>query len=168
MNKKRVSIFILILFLLSLGLLFLIQKISRPTSLGNTWVINATPPKTITLDGKTIDVTLAKTNAQLAKGLGGVTKMAANEGMLFVLPTPNSHTPFWMKDMIIPIDIIWINDEKVVQIDKSIAAPTKGTSDSDLHLYIPNDPVDYVLEVNAGFSDANKIKVGTIVDLSGI
>ena len=70
--------------------------------------------------------------------------------------------------MLISIDIIWINDGTVAKIDKNIEPPAPGTVDSQLKLYRPDTPIDYVLEVNAGFSDKNSIGIGDSVDLSAI
>jgi uncharacterized membrane protein (UPF0127 family) len=71
-----------------------------------------------------------------------------------------------MKDMRFAIDIIWIDDEKIVQIDKAIQPPEEGTPDEELILYTVNQPIDYVLEVNAGFVEKNNIEKGDPVDLS--
>jgi uncharacterized membrane protein (UPF0127 family) len=56
----------------------------------------------------------------------------------------------------------------VVKIEKDIAPPAKGTPDESLPLYRPDKPVDYVLEVNAGFSDKNGLEIGDIVDIPSI
>lgn len=61
------------------------------------------------------------------------------------------------------IDIIWIKDGKIIQIDKNVEAPAVGTPDNKLKLYSPKSAVDYVLEVNSGYSDLNNIKVGDSV-----
>jgi len=65
--------------------------------------------------------------------------------------------------MKIAIDIIWLKNGKIIQIDKNVAPPTAGTSDKNLKLYSPKTAVDYVLEVNFGYSDLNNIKVGDTV-----
>ena len=70
-----------------------------------------------------------------------------------------------MKDMVIPIDIIWIDDNTVVEINSDIQPPDPGTEDNDLIMYIPDQPIDYVLEVNAGFSETNDLQVGDNVSL---
>ena len=114
-----------------------------------------------------IKVTVAKTDEARKKGLSGIKSLADNEGVLFVF-SEKSEPAFWMKDMLMPIDIIWITEGKIVKIDKNIPAPEPGSPDASLKLYKPGTPVSYVLEVNAGFSDKNKLKGGTPVDLSGI
>lgn len=108
-----------------------------------------------------IKVTLADTPEKRKKGLSGTTVLNENEGMIFIFDEKDITPSFWMKDMLIPIDIIWINDNKIVRIDKNVAPPTKNTSDSDLPLYKPDTPIDYVLEVNGGFSDKNSLIVGS-------
>lgn len=67
--------------------------------------------------------------------------------------------------MLIPIDIIWIKDNKVAGIEHNLQAPPPGTSDSSLTLYNSPEPVDYVLEVNADWANQNNIKVGDVVKM---
>jgi len=130
--------------------------------------------KTVTIDGKVIAVSIADTNSTRTKGLSGTKSLDQNSGMLFIFDTGGDAstkqvTPlFWMKDMLIPLDIIWISGGKIVHIDKSVPIPAAGTADTSLQTYSAGAPVDYVLEVNAGFCDQNNIKVGDNVNLSGI
>ncbi len=128
----------------------------------------ASSEKTITIGTKKISVQIADTEAKRAQGLSGVSSLKADSGMLFIFDTKGVSPLFWMKDMLIPLDMIWIGNGKIVRIDKNIPFPTPGTSDNSLKTYSAGGPIDYVLEVNAGFSDQNKIKAGDNVDLSGI
>ena len=64
--------------------------------------------------------------------------------------------------------MIWIADGKIVAINKNIPKPAPNTPDNQLKTYSPGQFIDRVLEVNAGFADKNKIKVGDSVDLSHI
>jgi uncharacterized membrane protein (UPF0127 family) len=87
-----------------------------------------------------------------AKGLGFRDSLPEDTGMLFVYAS-ESNRAFWMKDMEFSIDIIWLSkDGTILDISKE-AFPQPGVSDSDLELYRPRDPAQYVLEVNAGLSD---------------
>lgn len=108
---------------------------------------------------------VASTDEARAKGLGGVKKLNWYDGMLFVFPEKDVQATFWMKDMIMPIDIIWINDDKIVKIDKNVQ-PEPNKTDEQLKRYTSKTPIDYVLEVSAGFCDGNNIKVGQT--LSGL
>jgi len=113
-----------------------------------------------------LKATLADTDKLRQKGLGKIQKLEESQGMLFTFPEENSSPSFWMKDMLIPIDIIWINDGKIVQIDKNVQPPDSGTPDNKLKLYKADFPVDYVLEVNGGFSEKNKIDTGASITIN--
>jgi uncharacterized membrane protein (UPF0127 family) len=124
--------------------------------------------KTIRVGDKNVLVEVVSTPSTRSKGLSGRSSLAQNSGMLFIFDKKDITPSFWMKDMLIPLDIIWIDDGKIVVIDKNVSAPKAGVSDSELKVYSPGKPVDYVLEMNADFCDDNNIKVGDSVDLSGI
>jgi uncharacterized membrane protein (UPF0127 family) len=124
--------------------------------------------KTVTIGSKVVNVEVASTEASREQGLSGRTSLAADGGMLFVFESKQVNPTFWMKGMQIPLDFIWISGGKVVRIDQNVPAPSPNTPDSSLKLYIAGQPIDYVLEVNAGFSQLNSIKVGDSVTLTGI
>jgi len=129
---------------------------------------NKVQSKEISIGSVKIQVEIANSESLRQKGLGGRKSLAENSGMLFVFDQKDIFPGFWMKDMLISIDIIWINDGTVAKIDKNIEPPAPGTVDSQLKLYRPDTPIDYVLEVRAGFSDKNSIGIGDSVDLSAI
>ena len=90
--------------------------------------------------------------------------MADDQGMLFDFgPTPAS-TPFWMKDMNFNLDFVWIAGNKVVGITPNAPAPLSPTE--NLPLYYPPEPVNQVLEVNAGWAKKNNVSVGDGVNLA--
>lgn len=122
--------------------------------------------KEIKIKDVRVSVEVADNEASRRKGLGERDSLGENEGMLFVFDKDSSPV-FWMKDTLIPLDIIWIDELKVVGIDKNVP-PEPGKADSFLTRYYPPVPVDYVLEVNSGFSDKHGIGVGDGVDLTGI
>ncbi len=122
----------------------------------------------VTINDKNINVELAKTKEERAGGLSERSSLGENNGMLFVFYDETDTPVFWMKGMLIPIDIIWIDNNKIVRIDKNVAVPAENASDKNLKTYSAGKPVDFVLEVNAGFSDSNSIKVGDSVTVSGI
>ena len=119
--------------------------------------------KEIKIDSLTLKVEIADSEEERAKGLSGRKKLEEDGGMLFLFEKENVFPSFWMKDMLIAIDIIWINDGEIVKIDKNVE-PEPGKSTAELTLYYPSEPIDYVLEVNAGFSDGNGIKLGDQVN----
>ncbi len=122
----------------------------------------------ITVGDVEIMVQMADTAAERQKGLGGVTVLPAGQGMLFDFGVKNispQDAKFWMKDMKIPLDFIWIGGGKVVEITPNVPASPPNASDRELKIYEPSENIDYVLEVNAGFAAKNGIKVGDNVNL---
>ena len=93
----------------------------------------------ITIGNKSYQVSLAKTEEEQIKGLQGVHTLPEDEGVLFVFEDPGE-VGFWMKDTLIPLDIIYIND------DDEVIAVEQGTPGDETILEHPD--VKYVLEVN--------------------
>jgi uncharacterized membrane protein (UPF0127 family) len=148
-----VAAFITIVGLLSQGKLdFLTNKLS---------VNNTEQLKTIQIGDIEIGAEVAKTNEERSKGLSNRTSLKENNGMIFVFGE-NVKPTFWMKDTKIALDIIWIDDDKIVGIEKNVQ-PELNKKDSELRKYPAPSEIDYVLEVNGGFSDRNGIKAGSSV-----
>ncbi|MBI4157467.1 DUF192 domain-containing protein [Candidatus Woesebacteria bacterium] len=120
--------------------------------------------KEVTIGTTKVSVEIADDETERKKGLGGRESIGQNEGMLFVFPQKTSSLVFWMKEMGFPIDIIWIDENKIVKIDKNVQ-PEPGVSDNNLKRYYPETPVNFVLEVNGGFADKNKINLGDTVQI---
>ena len=84
--------------------------------------------------------------------------------MLFVFDEKKIYT-FWMKGMLIPLDFIWIDGDKIVDVSENIPAPINGGDDGSLPLISPKLPVDKVIEVGAGtvrrlnIPEGNKIEI---------
>lgn len=114
---------------------------------------------TATINDKVFKLDVAKTPEELAKGLSGREILDQDQGMLFVFEEPSIRT-FWMKDMNFALDMIWVNDGKIIYISKNVQPPEEGTPDYKLSRYSSKKEVDYVLEINAGLSDALGFEVG--------
>ncbi len=104
-----------------------------------------------------IKVALANTNSEWTKGLSGCAFIPGGSGMYFAFGKP-SITAFWMKDMLVPIDIVWISNRVVIGVERNIQPP--ADSNEELRLYRPPRPVDAVLEVAAGEVDRIGISDG--------
>ena len=102
-----------------------------------------------------INVEVADDNNERGKGLMFREKLNENDGMLFVFDD-ESYLAFWMKNTLIPLDIIFI-DENYGIVDIKNAVPCK---EDPCALYKSLKPAKYVLEVNTNFTAKNKIKVG--------
>jgi uncharacterized protein len=103
-------------------------------------------------------VEVADTFMSRGHGLSGHAPLGKNDGMLFVFPSPSAGA-FWMQGMLYPLDFVWIAGGYVVGVTEN--APPMSTS--GYKLYYPPQPVDYVLEVNAGAVRYFGIKEGDAV-----
>lgn len=111
------------------------------------------------IENKKIFVEIVNTPEKMRQGLSGRNKLNDNQGMLFnFLGSLEKQPGFWMKDMEFDLDIIWIKDKKIIGITPNISHP-KSINDA-LPLYYPPSDIDMALEVNAGWSKKNKIKIG--------
>ncbi len=114
---------------------------------------NKTP---IQINNRTVYVETADTYGKQAKGLMYRKKLNSDEGMLFIYTREGKHT-FWMKNTLIPLDIIWLNSQKeVVHIEHS-APPCKS---DPCPTFVSEYPARYVLELNGGWSISNDLDLG--------
>lgn len=112
----------------------------------------------------TVKVEVADTLAKRTQGLSGRETLATDSGMLFVFPDRTIHR-FWMKGMKFPLDFIFIDKGAVVDLLKSVPPPGSNTKEQNLPTYVPNAPINMMVEVNTGFIESNQIKVGDQVSL---
>lgn len=103
-----------------------------------------------------IDIEIADNDKDRAQGLMYRSSLPDSTGMLFVFDRAAEQT-FWMKNTKISIDIMYIDaNKKIVTIYKHQMPYSKNP--------IPSmKPAQYVLEVNAGFSDFHKISEGDLI-----
>ena len=106
----------------------------------------------ITIGNKSYQVSLAETEEEQMKGLQGVHTLPENKKVLFVFEEPGE-VGFWMKDTLIPLDIIYINDDdEVIAVEQGVPGDETILEHSD---------VKYVLEVNKD----SGIKIGDELDI---
>gem|GEM_PF-1134618 len=116
----------------------------------------------VTIGDIIIPVEIADTQETLEKGLSGRFHLPKKQGMLFIFPTPDTYA-FWMPNMNFPIDLIWINEEGLVVGFEQSMQPEKDLKHP--HYYKAPVPIQYVVEVNAGFVKKYGIAVGQEVIL---
>lgn len=112
-------------------------------------------------------VDLARSGAQQALGLGYRNGLEPGTGMLFVGETAQEKT-FWMKGMRFCLDIVWIEDDRIVGAAEGVCPDPTGTADKDRARFSSPVPVTHVLEVPAGWLDEHGYGSGTPVDLSAV
>ncbi len=116
-----------------------------------------------TSDGRrhAVDVELARTEAEQRKGLMNRSSLPENAGMLFLFDTSRVQT-FWMRNTLIPLDMIFISDDgRIVGIVER-AEPQTLTERS------VGKPSRYVLEVNGGWSAAHGVRAGDRVRFENV
>ena len=122
-------------------------------------------------EAKCFKVDLADTVETQKTGLMNVEEMAPDAGMLFVFDNPWVHR-FWMKNTLIPLDMIWIADSWEVLYIKEYAPPCtpEDSANDDCQLFWPPDGTQakYVLEVNANSTREYGIYEGIVVDLYNV
>ncbi|MEI7425030.1 MAG: DUF192 domain-containing protein [Candidatus Staskawiczbacteria bacterium] len=110
---------------------------------------------------KCFQVELAKTPLQREKGLMNRERLDKDRGMLFIFDKDGIY-PFWMKNTLIPLDIIWINSNNEVVFISQNAQPCKSLICTSV---FPDKNAKYVLEINGGLCKENNFKVGDILNI---
>jgi hypothetical protein len=150
--------------LLAYGALIIVVILLAYFKFNGNFFPNLSTPK-ITIAKQTFNLTLAKTAQEKMKGLSNRKSLDKNGGMLFIFEKKGKYS-FWMKDTFIPLDIIYIDNNKIVDILKNLS-PQAGKTGL-LPIYTPKTDSNYVLEINGGLSEKNKFKVGDTIKLEGI
>jgi uncharacterized membrane protein (UPF0127 family) len=109
-----------------------------------------------------VRVEFALTGETRARGLMYRTQLDADAGMLFIFPPPPSPQTFWMRNTLIPLDMIFIGgDLRVVGVSERTEplteTPRRVAGDSQ-----------YVLEVNGGFAREHAIGPGARIEIVGL
>ncbi|MBE7637398.1 DUF192 domain-containing protein [Sneathiella sp. P13V-1] len=104
----------------------------------------------------TVHVELAKSPEERSEGLMYRTELAEGSGMLFDFEKPTI-VYFWMKNTLIPLDMVFADTEGIVVKIHENAIP------HDLTTITSGTPVRWVLEVPGGFAGKKGMQVGDIL-----
>jgi uncharacterized membrane protein (UPF0127 family) len=97
-----------------------------------------------------VKVERVSSKKKIERGLAGRSGLAEGRGMLFVMPDDEIQH-FWMKGMEFPIDIIWIEDGRVIGCEKRV-------SPKDQRTFASPGNASFVLETVSGFCDLHDIQ----------
>lgn len=124
-----------------------------------------TPSPTVVFpSGWTVQVDLALTPDEQARGLMFVDYLPADKGMLFLFDT-DEQRGFWMKNCLIPLDMVWLDaDFRVADISAQVQ-PCKADPCPSIY---PNRPIRNVLEVQSGLCSAKGLKIGDKLVVLGL
>jgi uncharacterized membrane protein (UPF0127 family) len=99
-------------------------------------------------------VEIADNDQEREKGLSGWANLDKNTGLLFVFDQEEHHS-FWMKDMLLPIDMIFLDkDWRIVLIESNLSPA------SFPKMFGTAVKSQYVLEVNANEAVSYNLKLG--------
>ncbi len=115
----------------------------------------STPDAWIEIRGQRVSLEVADTPRVQEKGLGERDSLAWHHGMYFEYEEPAFYA-FWMKGMRFSIDIVWLREDRIVDLDLTVPFE-KGGNGPTLR---PSVLADAVLEVPAGYSAANGWQIG--------
>ncbi len=113
----------------------------------------------IVIGSATLCARVAVSPTTQQKGLSGVSSLGPDSGMLFVFPKAGKFS-FWMKGMLIPLDFIWMSNERIVDVTADVPPPQ---SMFDLHIIRPSQNADMVLEVPSGTISRIHAQIGDVV-----
>jgi len=108
-----------------------------------------------------VKVEVARTNAQRARGLMFRQDLPRDHGMLFLFDETAEQT-FWMRNTLIPLDMIFLGDDRVVAGVVANAAPRTETPRT------VGKPSRYVVEVSGGEAAAHAVGPGTRAVFLGV
>lgn len=94
---------------------------------------------------------------KIEQGLAGRKELPEGRGMLFVM-LKDDYQRFWMKGMQFPIDIIWMEQGRVVGCEKNI-------SPKDDRIFASPSKASLVLEVPEGFCDHYNVRINDQVGI---
>ena len=104
---------------------------------------------------------VAKTGKEQEIGLMYRTSMPDNHGMIFIFEKP-AILKFWMKNTLIPLDMIFLNHHQIVAI--FFGVPPCKSKNNDCPTYGPDTETDTVIEVNAEIAKQLKLSVGDALE----
>lgn len=120
-------------------------------------VIGLTMPPLAFVGDELVVLEVVKTPEQHARGLSQRETIPKNYGMLFVFPDDGEYA-FWMKDMLVPIDMFWLTKSgKVVHVERGVAPDTFPSS------FVNDTPARYVLETRSGVAAIHSIEDGSMI-----
>ncbi len=116
-----------------------------------------TGPAIVLPDGSGVHIEVAADDETRAQGLMFRDRVAEGTGMLFLFAEPGDF-PFWMKNTLVPLDMIWLDDQhRVVHVEHDVP-PCKA---DPCPSYPPHAIAKYVLELGAGQAAKHRIANGS-------
>lgn len=123
------------------------------------------PRGTVVVDGTAIDVQVASTAPQRARGLMFQDALPPGEGMLYVHDEPGEH-PRWMLNMQFAVDAVWFDaDGRAVHVERDVEPCRSALEQATCTAVNPGAEALYILEVPAGRAAELGIGIGSRLDV---
>ena len=139
--------------LLALALLLTCHKPMPGTT---TTTASYTGPRIILPDGFVVRAEVVTDDETRAQGLMFRDRVPEGTGMLFAFPQVGDY-PFWMKNTLVPLDIIWLDEQRRVVHVAHDVPPCKA---DPCPSYPPNANAKYVLELAGGQAGKHRVENG--------
>lgn len=124
----------------------------------------ATGPRIVFPDNYEVRLEIAADDETRQQGLMYRDRLPEATGMIFIFPQAGEF-PFWMKNTLIPLDLIWIDaGHKIVHVARDVP-PCKADPCPN---YPPNATASYVLEVAAGVAAQHHLAEGQMLRFEGL
>lgn len=107
-----------------------------------------------------ITTEVAETDEARRRGLSYRSSLGRDEGMLFVFPT-TAYQTIWMQGIKFPLDIVFINGDRVVDYEEHVSVPMNGR----IPEVSSTEEADMVLELPAGRAEELGIGIGTRIQI---
>lgn len=117
-------------------------------------IIEITEEKSVCFEENCFFVEIADTPEKRTQGLMYQEKLDENKGMLFIFDKEGIYS-FWMKNTLIPLDIIWLDENKEVVFMEKNAQPCQN----ECPAIKPDTKAKYVLEINSGLANKINLKI---------
>jgi len=111
--------------------------------------------------GAVYAVEVARTPDEQQQGLMYRESLPPKTGMIFVFPDSAPHH-FWMKNTMIPLDIVWLDQNGKVIF---VSARTPPCRSDPCPTYGPDAPAPTVLEIAGGMAEKEGVRPGTTVEI---
>lgn len=148
MTKKKIVFIAILLFIIISGLILMSKKNKNQGE--------------VCFKGSCLNVELALTSQARERGLMFRENLDLDKGLLFVYEKEGEYS-FWMKNVLFPLDIVWINENKEIVF---ISENTPPCSEDSCPSIKPGKEAKYVLEINEGGSEKMGFVVGDKLEIS--
>ena len=111
------------------------------------------------IDNIKVRALIADTPGKRSVGLMGVKEMPDTQGLVAVFDHSAKYG-VWMKGMVMPIDIIWLNDKYKIIDMKLNAQPCHVVS---CEVFMPSTDARYVLELSGGWMTRHGVGYNTFL-----